>query len=290
MQIPTLSPSFSLASVRRELRYTLVRMRPLPWAAAQVPVFEGLLKHCDSLMAQETKLQDALEDAEAQLDHVDGELDALVLHLDKFIRAAMSGTPRDALLKAMFQGQPPSRFVRPLLGPELEAVRGWPALLSGASVPKLVTLGTEVESLLKRIDTAMATQAKASSDLAAFALNTEGPFLAKVNGERQSLGGESMKQKRLDGVDSDVGLFRRLSKSRTKPAATLSSLEELIQEAEADLLALKTQKAELEREAQASAEAQAERQRQQAELAELEKLEAETQEKAKALRTKLGLP
>ena len=162
-------------------------------------------------------------------------------------------------------------------------------LLSGSSLAKLVALAAEVETLLKRIDTAVSTQAKAASDLAAFALNTQGPFVAKVNAERQSLGGESRKQNRLDGLDREFGLFRRVSKSRATPA-TLSSVQELIREAETELAALNAQKAELEQEAKASAEAQAERQRNQAALADLEKLEAETQEKAKALRTKLGLP
>ena len=123
MQIPTLSPSFALSSVRRELRYTLVRIRPLPWATAQVLVFDALLNSCDNLIAQEQTLRDDLEDAEAQLDQVDGELDALVLSLDKFIRASMAAGARDLLLKAMFQGQSPSRFVRPQLGPELDQVR-----------------------------------------------------------------------------------------------------------------------------------------------------------------------
>ena len=112
MQIPTLSPSHALSSVRRELRYTLMRIRPLFWATTQVLSFEALLKDCDSLIAQELVLRDALEDAEAQLDHIDGELDALALYLDKLIRAELSGGPRDLLLKAMFQGLPPSRFVR----------------------------------------------------------------------------------------------------------------------------------------------------------------------------------
>ena len=56
-------------------------------------------------------------------------LDVLVLHIDKFIRASMGGGPRDLLLKALFQGQSASRFVRPQLGPELDHVRTWPALL-----------------------------------------------------------------------------------------------------------------------------------------------------------------
>lgn len=289
MQIPTLSPSFALSSVRRELRYTLVRIRPLPWATAQVLVFDALLNSCDNLIAQEQTLRDDLEDAEAQLDQVDGELDALVLSLDKFIRASMAAGARDLLLKAMFQGQSPSRFVRPQLGPELDQVRTWPALLAGAKLAKLVAMGTEVAALLVRIDAAVAAHAKASSDMAAFALNVHGPFVAKVNGERQSLAGEAGKQSRLDGSGGEAGLFRRLSKSRAKPVVTLSAIDGLIKEAEAQVAVLKTQKAELEADAKAEAAALAERKQKEAELVELRKLEAETKEKAKSLQNELGL-
>lgn len=288
MQIPTLSATLALSSVRRELRYTLVRIRPLSWTTSQVLVFDALLKSCDNLIVQETKLRDALEDAEAQLDLVDGELDVLALHIDKFIRASMSGGPRDLLLKALFQGQTPSRFVRPQLGPALDHIRTWPALLAGAPLAKLVSLGSDVDSLLKRIDTAIAVHAKASSDMAAFALNVQGPFVAKANGERQSLGGEAKKQKRLDGSDGDIGLFR-VQRSKPKAPVTLSSIDRLIQDAEAEVAVLRSQKTELQAEAKAEADALAERKRKEAALAELRKLEAETKEKAKALRSELGL-
>lgn len=289
MQIPTLFATLALSSVRRELRYTLVRIRPLGWATSQILVFDALLKGSDNLIAQETKLRDALEDAEAQLDHIDGELDVLVLHIDKFIRASMGGGPRDLLLKALFQGQSASRFVRPQLGPELDHVRTWPALLAGAPLAKLVTLGTDVAALMTRIDTAITAHAKASADMAAFELNVQGPFVAKVNGERQSLAGEAMKQKRLDGSSGEVGLFRRQTKPRAKAPLTLTAIERLIREAEADVAELKAQQTELVAEAAAEVEAQAERQRKEAALRELQKLEAETKEKTKALRSELGL-
>ena len=70
---------------------------------------------------------------------------------------------------------------------------------------------------------------------------------------------------------------------------TLTAIERLIREAEADVAELKAQQTELVAEAAAEVEAQAERQRKEAALRELQKLEAETKEKTKALRSELGL-
>ncbi|HMY57654.1 MAG TPA: hypothetical protein PK472_05340, partial [Pseudomonadota bacterium] len=104
-----------------------------------------------------------------------------------------------------------------------------------------------------------------------------------------SLAGEAGKQSRLDGSGGEAGLFRRLSKSRAKPVVTLSAIDGLIKEAEAQVAVLKTQKAELEADAKAEAAALAERKQKEAELVELRKLEAETKEKAKSLQNELGL-
>ena len=67
MQIPTLSLQLTPTAVRRELRYTLIRLRPLGWGKPYVTVFEALLKSCDGHIIDEGKLRDALEDAEAEL-------------------------------------------------------------------------------------------------------------------------------------------------------------------------------------------------------------------------------
>lgn len=287
MQIPTLLPHLSPLSIRRELRYTLVRLRTPTWAKPQVVVFEGLLKSCELHFAQDCKLRDALEDAEAELDQVDEDLDELALYISKFIKAETSGSVRSDLSHALFGDEAPSKFVRPRLGAELEQVRTWPTLLAGAPMAKLVALGTDVAAVIKRCDAALVAHSKASGDLAGFQLNQWTPYIAKVNGERQSLGGEAKKQLRLDGSEGG-GLFRIPKKSRTKDAVTLTLLTDQIRRSESELAELQQQKAELEQELQAEAVAQAERAKKAAKLAELRKAEAELKAQAKALEAELA--
>ena len=74
MRIPTLDPQLSLQTTRREVRYTLLRLRRRPWAKGWVPVFEALLKETDAAIVSESQLNDALEDAEVALSHFESAL------------------------------------------------------------------------------------------------------------------------------------------------------------------------------------------------------------------------
>ena len=118
MQIPTLAPQMAPLSVRRELRFTLVRLRTLPWAKSYVTVYEGLLKTCEIHVADHAKLRDDLEDAEAAVEHADSDLDEVALYLHKFIGAETSGGVRSSLHKALFVETSPApvKYGAELLG------------------------------------------------------------------------------------------------------------------------------------------------------------------------------
>ena len=116
---------------------------------------------------------------------------------------------RANLNRALFGSDTPSKFVRPRLGEELVKVRTWPTVLAGAPLAKLVALGKEVETLIKSCDAAVQKHSDATANLQAFLVNDWAPFVAKVNGERQLLGGEAKKQLRLDGSEGgDVSFYR----------------------------------------------------------------------------------
>lgn len=286
MQIPTLSLQLTPTAVRRELRYTLVRLRPLSWGKPYVTVFDSLLLTCEGHIIDEGKLRDSLEDNEAELDHADGQLDEIALYIGKFIKVETSGGVRANLNRALFGSDTPSKFVRPRLGEELVKVRTWPTVLAGAPLAKLVALGKEVETLIKSCDATVQRHTVSTANLQAFLVNDWAPFVAKVNGERQLLGGEAKKQLRLDGSEGGVGLFRSQSKSRAKETLTLALVDEQLARAESEVVELKKQRAELEHEAQQLA--QAERSKKEAELAELRKAQAQAEAKAKALEAELS--
>ncbi len=167
--------------------------------------------------------------------------------------------------------------------------RNWPTILAGAPLAKLVAMGVTVTGVLKRCDTALLAHTTASANWAAFQLNTWAPYVAKVNGERQALGGEAKKQRRLDGSEGDIGLFRSLSKSKDKDRVTLATITAQIEQSSAELAELHKQKEELEAEASAQALAEAERAQKEAELSALRKVQAEAEAKTKRLESELGL-
>ena len=214
---------------------------------------------------------------------VDGELDALVLSLDK-VHFGLDGCGALTCSRCFRDSHQAALCVRSR--PELDQVRTlWPALLAGQSWRSFVAMGTEVAALLVRIDTAVAAH-KASSTWRRFARARA--VCGQVNGERQSLAGERGKAKPAGWQWRQGGLFRRLSKSRAKPVVTLSAIDRrTIKEAEAQVAVLKTQKAELEADAKAEAAALASGTKE-VELVELRKLEA-VKEKAKSLQNELGL-
>lgn len=288
MQIPTLSHQLSPLAVRRELRFTLVRLRSMTWAKSFVALFESLLTSCESHVAEQAKLRDAVEDADALVAHADADLDEVALFLHKLVALETTGETRLTLHKKLFGGLTPSKFVRPKLGSELEQVRTWPTLLTTSSKPKLVATGATVSAVLKRCDAALLAQSTADVNLSAFQLNTWTPFVTQVNAERQSLGGEAKKQRRLDGSMGDLGLFRSLVRPRSPGPTTLEELAEQIAQTAAELTSLKNQQLALEAEQRSEAEARAQRAKKEAELAELRKIAAEATAKTRALEAELS--
>lgn len=287
MLIPTLPTNMSPSALRRELRYTLVRLRTPTWATPYRTTFETLMKTSDSALQDHTKLRDAMEDADAQLDQIDSELDEFAMYLSKLLLVETAGASQASLRQALFGTEKTSRFVRPRLGDKLAKMRTWPAVLQGAPLAKLVAVGKDVEALIKRCDSALSAHATATANFQAFWSNTWTPFVAKVNGERQLLGGEAKKQHRLDGSEADAGLFRRLVRTRDKETETLASIAEVIARAESELALLRRRQSDLQQQAVAQAAAEADRIKKEAELVALRKAMQDTTQKAQALESEL---
>lgn len=286
MRIPTFDVLFPLAQLRRELRYTLVRIQRRGRAKTWVPLFEALLKEVDAALAQEMKLRDAQEAAEADVDEADYGLDTLALSTAKLARSELSGDALATFLKALYGNEKPSNFVRPKLGDELEQMRTWPSVLTNAPTTALQDLLPRVQAVLKVCDAALKANTEATAALQAFRVSTHAPLVSKVNGERKALGGDAQKQA-LDpqvGPDSAAGLFRTSERGRPARPETIASLRTDIAEAEAALTHMKERLAQHISQEEADARAEAERQNKAQLIAELERAQADTEAKLQTLR------
>ena len=288
MRIPVLDSRLPIASLRRELRYTLVRLRQRSWTKTWVTVFEGLLKEAETVEVAWRKLMDTLEDAEAERDEADLDLDRVVLYTGQMVRTDLSGGPKATLLKALFGPERPSDVIKPKLGEELKLVRTWPDVLASAPLAKIVAQKAVVDTVVKRCDAAEKTYSDALSAVNAYRVKTLAPLFDKVNGERQALGGEAKKQAfTSSGRDSGEGLFRTSERSQAARPTTLLAVQDEITQTELELAQLKERQAALQADKAKSDAAEAERHKKEQEVKELERVKAEADHKLAALKEEL---
>ena len=291
MRIPTLDSALSLPALRREIRYTLVRLRARPWAKATwVPAFEALLKEADAALSARDKLRDASEDAEAGIDAADDPLDWLVRAVSNTARASLTGEALEELKTALFGDEMASDLARTRLGSQLTKMQAWPAILKAAAPKALQDLGRDLEPLLKAgVDAEKALEA-ADQAIEVFTATVHVPLIKKVNASRQTLGGEAKAQKHGTlGQAEEEGLFRvseRQSRRVARPVL-LAQAQAVVKELTADLALAQQHVTELQAQAQAQAEAETRRQAQKKALEELRKQNAETQARIAELEKEL---
>ena len=287
MRIPTLDSQLSLFTVRKEVRYTLLRLRHLPWAKAWATTFAGLLKETDAAIATEGQLTDALEDAEANIDAADDDLDTLVYKTSNMAKTHLQGEGLLSLNRELFGNQIPSRFVRTRLGPQLEAMRTWPAVLEAVAAQELKDLAAPVTAALKQADRAQNALHAADGALSAFRASIRQPMIQKIDAQRQALGGEAERAAREPAGDgAELSLFRSSDRQRRRaaPAQTLERARAEVKSCEADLEEARQRLRAVEERLQASEEAAAARLANQKRIEELLKQKSAADAEIAALR------
>lgn len=293
MRIPTLDPQLSLQTTRREVRYTLLRLRRRPWAKSWVPVFEGLLKETDAAIASESQLNDTLEDAEVGIDEADDTLDGAVEGVNNSAKSTLKGDALELLADALFSGRKPSEFVRTKLGPQLAGMRAWPAVLLAAAPQALKDWAPQVEAAIAEADAAVTALTQADAAMQAFRTGVHVPLVKKIDGQRQALGGEAKNQARTSNGDADEsGLFRISARQRRRAAQpeTLEQARAEVASRRAELEQAETRLAALEAQAQAEEQAEAKRQADRQKLETLLKQRSEADKEIAALRAGLLVP
>ena len=278
MRLLTLTHDMSLSDLRREIRYTLAKLRARPWASASVAAFEAQLKAIAQAEFDLAALRDRAEDANAAVDEADQEIDRFVEDTVPDVREAVKKDTEAPLYRGLFGSQRPSEFVRPTLGAELDQLRGWPALLKAAPSAELRARAKRCEDLIASADGALRARSQADDALAVFRASTLVALVSSLNSARAALAGEA-ETLRHDGKippSAAEGLFRLSARSRPTRPETLATLQEQIREREAEVAQLRSRLSELQ--AQRARDEQAEQQRRErdAALAALRAQQAET--------------
>lgn len=278
MRLLTLTLDMSLSDLRREIRYTLAKLRARPWAAASVLVFEAQLKAIAQAEFDLAALRDRAEDASAAVDEADQEIDRFVEETVPDVREAVKKDTDAPLYRGLFGNQRPSEFVRPTLGAELEQLRGWPALLKTAPTAELRARTKRCEDLIVAADGALHARGQADDALAVFRASTLVALLNSLNSARAALAGEAEKL-RHDGkipLSAAEGLFRLTTRSRPPRPDTLSTLQDQIRDREAEVAQLRSRLTELQAQQARDEQAEQKRRERDATLAALRAHQAET--------------
>lgn len=292
MSLFTLRYAMSLSKVREEILYTKVRLRANPLTSQKVQEYEDLLKECDVVLAMEQTLTDAKLETSALIDGIDAIVDPLIDRLSNGL-LDRTGQNRDSeLYKRYFGTARPFEVKRPVLGQELEIVRGWLPSLTSSTDEELKALGAELAVAVAAGDKAEEAYKDAERKLTDFRrLGERKAFIDKANRTRQGTYGElAQLPHTAQGSSLPRDFASDFFRHRTREEVTVERLREQVADAEQALATLREQLKGAEAAAAAIADAAAAKERLalEAQLRTAEGELAAATARAQTLRTRLG--
>ncbi|MFO0761903.1 MAG: hypothetical protein U0359_36020 [Byssovorax sp.] len=300
MPVPIIAQDTSLATVLEENTITLARLKANPLTADMAQDFTSFYNAWTKVNAQEINLRVAVVTALAEVAVVDETLDPLVDALAAAVLVITKNDRKAPLYQLYFGTKRPSELKRPVLGAELETVRGFIPSLVGSSNSSLVNVGNQIADVVNLADLAVAKLALAEQMNRDFrAIGERKALIDQFNAVRKVTYGKlsemphALPDEHLPATFAEQ--FFRHDKSRSngsgKPLDT-EDIEAIIKAKEAELKALQDEliKAQQKEAAEAAAKQKAEIDADKAALEEAEKEAAEAAAKVQALKNKLAQP
>ena len=163
MPAPQLPPDASLQSVRDDLVFTIARAGADPAAADGAPPLQALVDAWGAVVDRQLTLWDAQTRADALVAAADDRLDALVDRLSPALLILADQKRTDARYTLYFSVKP-SELKRPVLGPQLETIRGWLTHLAAETDPTLKALAKDFQAAVKQAGDAVKARRSADAD------------------------------------------------------------------------------------------------------------------------------
>jgi len=291
MAARTIAYRTGLLLLIREIRYTLAQLAAEPLASAHVPAFQALRDECKTVLLQEVDLLEGLAAAQAAVDKADDNLDDFAGRTSRAVEDFTGSNPKHPLVAHLFKGKSLSKFKRPVLGGQLETMRGWGSPLTSTGAAPLLSLANELPALIAAADKAVALQDAATQKNREFRdLGARRALVDKLNAQRKETGGVLAKLPfQLPNLPPDFGdRFFRTEALASEEEETIEEVKASITDLEAQLADRKAQLATMEAQEAAAAKAAVERKAAEQSLEELEAQQAELAKKAAALKAQLG--
>ena len=291
MPLRTFDIEDHLDTLRDELLFTIGKCEGHKLTQKHVAGCAADLDGWQMVSGKRLALRDKISRAEGRVDGWDDELDTFVDEVATTL-LLLNNNDRSAAEYRQYMGtKQPNEIKRPILGQELETVRGWIAPLQASPNALLQGLGARGEVLVAEADAAVKALATAQQEYRAFRLTGElSQFVEKLNADRKSLYGELSKlphEAEGKGLPGDFAdrFFRHETRRNKKLSVDL--VQKQITALEAQLEGLRATLEELEKKEAAKQAASAEREALEAKLAEAERLRAEAEKQAAELKAKL---
>lgn len=288
----TLPYGLPLLDLVHELSFTAAQLGAHPLGSGSIKDFEALLSSTHKALARQLELTSALAIAEAKVARADDVLNALLEAVNLTLMQLVARDRSAPLYRRFFGTQRPSEAKRPILGSQLDLMRGWLPVLQAAPQPELKALATPLDAALKAADAALAALSKAEGEHTDFhEIGEVKALLDASNAARKGTHGKLAEAVHKDPAanlpaDFADGFFLRDTRWT---APTIKELRTRISRSEALLVRHKAQLAEAEERERLTArhesEAQAAALRE--EVAAIESRLAEDRARAAALREKL---
>jgi hypothetical protein len=273
-----------------EAAYTDAQLEAYPIAQPFRPRLETFFSQWNGVSGEERGMIRADARADAHVDRVDADIDPLIPELHKAILIEVKDDRRNPLYQRYYGKRRPSEISKPVLGPELEEVRGWVPSLKEATQPSLKDIGNRFEPLVVEADSATSEQKDVARQWEDFwQVGNRCKLIDDFNELRRTLHSDLTKLvdtpegKALNLPSDFAGRFfiiGRRSKSTPK-VSTIASVEAKIKMAREHVAELEAQLAALQEQQRIREAAETQRLADEATLAEAERL-------AKELRAKLG--
>ncbi|MBK9266572.1 MAG: hypothetical protein IPM54_43140 [Polyangiaceae bacterium] len=179
-----------LLSVLREIQYTLARASKEPLAAIYVPTFQAIREEWQTVLLEEIARLDALSNAQALVSKADQGIDAFAGRVSRAVDDHTDGPTRKQIRTALFKNKSLSKFRRPVLGGQLDAMTDWADTLGKCGVPALAALAPEAATLVAAGEAARDEREKAQAANRHFrTVGQRKQFIDKLNATRKEAHG-----------------------------------------------------------------------------------------------------
>ncbi len=252
--------------------------------------FDQLRAEWKEIHAEEIEILEALASADASADKVDHSLDAFATRVSRTVDDNSTGATRKRIRQALFKGKPLSKFSRPVLSTQLDAMLDWAPTLAGSGITQLAALVPEYESLMLLGKQAQERREAAATRNRHFrTIGRRKQFVDKLNAKRQETAGALAKlpfeHPELPSDYAD-GFFAREAARDDEP--TIDEVKEAIVTLETRLAEQQALLKKLEDEAEAERQAEAARLARATQAEELEAQAKALLEQAAELKKRAG--